>query len=431
MPAPTFNHIRAALAPLSPGEEQGVRALVYFAVSPAGTVTFVVTSTAIHPVPCPLTEDALRERTAGSADSPESDGYLNAYTTWRESPRDPTVCAGWFATLDHITRWLWDALMGPLIQTLTALDIHHATLIPQGYLGLLPLHAAWTDSPALGGEPVLSKVEGGPGERQNRRYAMDTHTFTYAPNALALSAARQTAACTPSDHIFAIDEPQPVSANPLPNSNAEVSAACAHFTHRKVLAGEAATEQAVRDQLSHHSVLHFSCHGRANFAQPLDSGLLMAHDQTLTLRDILALRLENARLAVLSACETGIPGIELPDEVISLPTGLAQAGIAGVVASLWSVSDSSTMMLMTRFYELWKGDGLEPPEALRQAQFWVRDTTNGQKAEYFKSFLPEFSGERMPVHVADTLYKASILARPDESDFEHPFYWAAFTYTGV
>ena len=155
----------------------------------------------------------------------------------------------------------------------------------------------------------------------------------------------------------------------------------------------------------------------------------MAHDEMLTLRDILALRLENARLAVLSACETGVPGTDLPDEVISLPTGLAQAGIAGVVASLWSVSDLSTMMLIARFYELWKRDGLEPPEALRQAQLWIRDTTNGEKAEYFKGFLPEFRSGKLHVHVAGTLYKASILARPDENDFEHPFYWAAFSYT--
>jgi CHAT domain-containing protein len=158
---------------------------------------------------------------------------------------------------------------------------------------------------------------------------------------------------------------------------------------------------------------------------------LMSNDEMLTLRDGLALRLEDARLVVLSACETGVPGTDIPNGVISLHAGLAQAGIAGAVASLWSVSDLSTMMLMARFYELWKRDGLEPPEALRQAQLWIRDTTNGQKAEYFKGFLPEFESQKLPVHVADTLYKASILARPDENDFEHPFYWATFSYTGA
>ena len=390
-----------------------VSPLTYFAVSPAGTVALVVTPTAIHPVHCDLTEDALREHILGPADDPQLGAYLGAYSTWRRSPHDPVTHTAWLAALDHTTHWLWDALMAPVVQTLTDFGATHAVFIPQGLLGLLPLHTAWTEA------------------NGKRTYALDHLTLTYAPNARALSTARATAARVSPDRIFAIDEPQPVSASPLPNSNAEVSAACEHFSHRQVLGGDSATEQAVRDQLPHHTVLHFSCHGFANFAHPLESGLLMAHDETLTLRDILALRLENARLAILSACETGIPGTDLPDEVISLPTGLAQAGIAGVIASLWSVSDLSTMMLMARFYQLWKQDGLEPPAALRQAQLWLRDTTNAQKAEYFQTFLPTSDTARLPVHIADTLYKHTLLARPDDNDFAHPFYWAAFTYTGV
>ena len=56
------------------------------------------------------------------------------------------------------------------------------------------------------------------------------------------------------------------------------------------------------------------------------------------------------RLAVLSACETAQPGTELPDEVVALPTGLLQAGVAGIVASQWSVPDRATAMLMAEFY---------------------------------------------------------------------------------
>jgi CHAT domain-containing protein len=376
-------------------------------------VALIVTPTAVDPVHIPLTEDTLRERILDPTDGPELGGYLGAYARWRSAPNDPATRAAWFAALDETTRWLWEVLVGPLVEALGQHGIERAALIPQGWLGLLPLHAAWTDG------------DGG------RRYAMDEVCFTYAPNARALQEARLRAEVLPPDSLFAVDEPGPVSANPLPNSAQEVAAACSHFEHPQVLGGEAATEEAVRQQLSDHAVLHFSCHGMAGFARPLQGGLLMAHDNMLTLREILSTRLERARLVVLSACETGIPGTELPDEVISLPTGLMQAGAAGVVASLWSVSDLSTMMLMVRFYELWKRDGLAPPEALRQAQFWVRDTSNGEKARHFKGFLPEFQGgERLPVHVADTLYKA-MMARPEENDFEHPFYWAAFGYTGV
>ena len=95
-------------------------------------------------------------------------------------------------------------------------------------------------------------------------------------------------------------------------------------------------------------------------------------------------------MAILSACETGIPGFKLLDEVISLPSGYMQAGVPGVIGSLWSVSDISTMMLMTRFYDLWRREGLLLPEAFRQAQIWLRDTTNGEKEEYFKKSLPEY-----------------------------------------
>jgi CHAT domain-containing protein len=63
---------------------------------------------------------------------------------------------------------------------------------------------------------------------------------------------------------------------------------------------------------------HLSCHGRADTASPLNAALAMARGP-LTLRDILDRRL-GARVGVLSACETAIPGDELPDEVVALPT---------------------------------------------------------------------------------------------------------------
>ena len=143
------------------------------------------------------------------------------------------------------------------------------------------------------------------------------------------------------------------------------------------------------------------------------------------------LHLDQTRLAVLSACETGIPGTDLPDEVVSLPSGWMQAGVPGVIGSLWSVSDASTMMLMARFYDMWREEGLQPPEALRQAQIWLRDTTNGEKEDYFKKSLPEYQGERMPEVSAREGLHQMLLRNKDECSFAHPFYWAAFTYTGV
>ncbi|NMQ21094.1 CHAT domain-containing protein [Candidatus Competibacter phosphatis] len=193
-----------------------------------------------------------------------------------------------------------------------------------------------------------------------------------------------------------------------------------------------ATAVAVRDALPHYAVWHFSCHGSANFADPLHSGLALANTDVLTLRDILALRLSGVRLAVLSACETGLPGTDLPDEVVSLPAGLLQAGVAGVVASLWSVSDFSTMLLLTRFHDFWRIEGLAINQALRRAQQWVRDTTNREKLVYFQDIIGGARASVVSPEGARSLYgELDDYDEPDRRSFAHPYHWAAFSYVGV
>ena len=301
-----------------------------------------------------LTEQAVHERLFRQDGNLAQGGYLSAYARW---PSDPDA---WFTALEETTRWLWEVLMGPLVQTLTSDGATRATLIPHGLLALLPLHAAWTPDAAA---PT------------GRRYALDAVTFSYAPNARALATARTIAAHTAPDALLAVDEPQPVTiAGPLPNAAREVQAAASHFATATILRWEEATKERVLaalrgEEATQHTptttsappVWHFSCHGRANLANPLLGGLVLAHDTWLTLGNLLELRLSGVRLAVLAACETGIPGTHLPDEVIGLPTGLTQAGVAGVVASLWSVRDRSTMLLLVRFYDLWRLEGLVPP----------------------------------------------------------------------
>jgi CHAT domain-containing protein len=196
-----------------------------------------------------------------------------------------------------------------------------------------------------------------------------------------------------------------------------VQAAIATFPHATVLPDKQATREAVLAALLYVNVLHCSCHGNANLTEPLTSGLQMTGDgeaAILTLKDLLDLRLTESgtggiHLAVLSACETGLQGIGLADEAISLPTGLLQAGVAGVVASLWSVSERSTMMLLVKFYDLWRNQGLDSSLALHQAQHWLRDSTDGEKADYFR------------FHTLDRKARS----------YAHPYYWGAFSYVGV
>ena len=394
--------------------------LVYLAATSAGGLGIIVTVQEIQVVWLDdLADTALREKIQGPADDPTLGGYLGAYVNWLRTLANPladqaakqSATITWQAALDEVTTWLWPVVMEPMMDALNRLKARQAVWIPGGLLALLPLHATW--------EEDATTVTG-------RRYALDEMTFRYAPSTRALQEAVEIEARSTTDSLLAIDNPD----GTLHFSKDEVVAALAGFDNVLHLPGTQANRETVLKALADHAVLHFSTHGIAGWNTPLQSSLKLA-DGDLTLGEILDQRLPGARLAVLSACETGIPGTNLPNEVISLPAGLVQAGAAGVAASLWSVADVSTAMLMARFYELWRKNGIEPSEALRQAQIWLRDSTDGEKKKYFQSALPEFAGYKLPAESANTFFTEIVLNDPEARSFEHPFYWAAFTYTGV
>jgi CHAT domain-containing protein len=304
-----------------------------------------------------------------------SGGYFSMYALWSlthyliNTPEElkKELSKAWRQTLDDTTRWLWESVMGKLLPLLK--DHGEATLIPAGHLALLPLHAAWIEDSS---------------KTTQRRYALDELNITYAPSAHALWQA-SLGAERPAESLLVVDNPD----GTLLAASDEVRTVLGLFKNATHVAGQEATIKAVTQEMQKADVLHFATHGRAGWQEENQARLKLA-DGYLTLPDIFELRLTQARIAVLSACETGVPGLKLIDEMIGLPAGMMQAGVPGVVGSLWSVSDMSTAVLMKRFYKFWQEEGKTPQEALRQAQIWLRDKL-----------------------------------------FRSPYHWAAFTYTGV
>lgn len=380
---PTYETVRHAACSEKP--------LIYLITTPTGSLALIITPETTQPIWLDdLTQSLLLEILYGSVNTPDLNCWFGAFQHFRKNTQSNYL--KWCDEIDHSTRRLWEPLMKPLIQALRNLNVGQAILIPTGLLSFLPLHSIWT--------PDSTRPT-------NRLYALDEIHFTYAPNAKSLIAAKAIVKDTPADSILAIDNPQ----QNLPNSEKEINAAVNSFNHTAIFRCTEATISNVKSQLREKAIVHFSCHGTANLNDPLNSGLEL-HDGRLTLKDIFALNLtENGgiRLAVLSACETGVQSMKNVDEAIGLPTGLLQAGVAAVIASLWSVSDFSTMVLLTRFYDLWRKDGLPTDQALHKAQIWLRDSTKGEIATYL--------GFR-----TDT---------PDDRPYAHPFHWAAFGYTGI
>jgi len=393
--APTFEDVASA------AREQP---LVYLAAADPGGLALVVRGDDVVHVPLPeLTADVVRERV---------ESYLQPYAAFRADQK--TRLPGWRAALDAVTKWLWDAAVGPVIE-----ETHPApavVMVAGGLLSLLPLHAAWTDDAAT---PT------------GRRYALDATTFSYVPNARSLTAARDLAAGSSADRLLAVvDPPRPPPATPLPLASLEAQAAAAAFAgSAEVLPGPAATASNVEAALRRADVVHLACHGFADLAIPLESGLFLAGKDILRLRDILALSLR-VRLAVLSACETSMPGTELPDEVVALPTGLLQAGVAGIVASMWAVPDPATAMLMTEFYRRWRWDQLSPAMALQQSQQWLRDTTNADKCKVYKDALNSAAGW-LPPDAGDAFLDVVEYREPGDRDEQGIEAWAAFAHIGV
>jgi hypothetical protein len=146
---------------------------------------------------------------------------------------------------------------------------------------------------------------------------------------------------------------------------------------------------------------------------PLRSSLLLARDRELTLADLLTRRLDETRLVVLSACQTALPGVEVLDEVVSLPAGLLQTGAAAAIGSLWSVDDLATMLLLRHFYELWRSHGLSLAEALRGAGDWLRNLTRTQRdAAFPKAAFPTLD--------------FSHSGEPGDHPYAHPYWWAGW-----
>jgi CHAT domain-containing protein len=278
-----------------------------------------------------------------------------------------------------------------------------AVLIPAGELGMLPLHAAWTKDQEAG----------------SRIYALDRLLLTYAPNTRALAASQRLAATRSPEPLLVIDD----AGAGLTAVSTEADLVQRGFASGLTAAPTASLPSEVILALRAHGTAHFACHGVADVTAPLDSALLLPGGR-LTLRNLLSQGPFALRLAVLSACETAVPGAELPDEVIGLPTGFLEAGAAGVIGSQWAVPDTGTLFLMARFYELWRDRtaGVPAAEALRQAQIWVRDTSNGAKHARFPECTPPHLRNVSPARRG--FWEAA-------NSHAHPRSWAAFAFYGA
>lgn len=141
----------------------------------------------------------------------------------------------------------------------------------------------------------------------------------------------------------------------------------------KPLVGRQATKAEIIKRAQGADFLYFATHGAADTANPLEGGFLVfsgpnGKEGLWTAREIQQTSLP-ARLAVLSACQTGL-GKTHDAGIIGLARAFQLAGVRRVVMSLWSVYDDATAELMRAF--ALNLEAHAPAEALRRAMLQVR-----------------------------------------------------------
>ncbi len=300
---------------------------------------------------------------------------------------------------------LWRDLMSPVLTRLPPCSL--VTLIPLGALSLLPLHAAGMQA----------------GARRVWRTRSAAPALRYAPNARVLARAQAQSHALAGAELpvltAAVQRAHPLA--PLTYADAESDGVVARAASVPTQRPIPASRRAVAGAMDRCAVWHFACHGIHKPQNPLESYLALS-DGPLKLREILARQAgRGARLAVLSACETANPGPALLDEVVSFPSALLQAGVAGVVSTQFPVPDEAAMLLVLRFFDELASDGVTPPLALAQAQAWLAGATNATIHEELADVYPR-PGD---FNEAQLAYWGAL--RP----FREPHCWAPFAYFGA
>ena len=136
----------------------------------------------------------------------------------------------------------------------------------------------------------------------------------------------------------------------LPGAEAAAREAAALLGAGDLLAGDAATRDAVLARLAGATWAHFGCHATSDPSEPSGGTLHLPNGETLTVGEISAARPKRARLAFLTACGTARTAERLASEAVHLSSAFLVAGFSQAVGTLWEVDSADARRVASRFY---------------------------------------------------------------------------------
>ncbi len=190
------------------------------------------------------------------------------------------------------------------------------------------------------------------------------------------------------------------SLNDLKSAVKEVNAVAAFYQgHARRLVGPEATKSNIRAEIEKADVVHLAMHyilsGKSEMLSgfpltPAASSMGQGADGFWQAAEIYGLKLPRTRLALLSACQTGIEQQYDAEGAVGAARPFLVAGVPVVVASLWAVDSDASAQLMIDLHK-------------------------------------HRTREERPVTQALRMAKLDMLQDPH---YRHPYYWAPFVVVG-
>jgi CHAT domain-containing protein len=215
-------------------------------------------------------------------------------------------------------------------------------------------------------------------------------TSSYTPTITSLLRAQQATKPFSRGHaslaLVAEKRPKQRNLQVIPGVDKEIEhvAAVASFSNVEILhqwVGSTTIEDTSR-VMEAANIVHLACHGTQDASDATQSGFCLG-DGRLTIANLMDLKLDNAFLAFLSACETAKGDREQPDQAMHLAAAMLFSGFKSVVATMWYVDRDSEMSeyLLTMIRAICDVDGPKVAKWFYEELF-AREVVDGDSVAY-------------------------------------------------
>lgn len=249
---------------------------------------------------------------------------------------------------------IYDWLIRPIESTLTEQGIENIIYLPDGVLRYVPI-AALYDGERWFAEKFQS--------HNITAAAIDSLTDPSPQNRTVLAGAFTDD--SPA-HTVRVGQ-QTFTYDGLPAAKQEVERLLSVMPQTTALLNQDFTPASTLAAAQDKQIVHLATHAKFLPGQPESSFILFGDGSAVNLRDVGEWQLPNVELVVFSACQTATSVEGEGKELLGLGYQVQQTGAGSAIASLWTVDDTSTAVLMNQFY-IALSQGKTKAAALQQAQ---------------------------------------------------------------